>query len=385
MEQFDDIRPFNDSEVPAAIQSLLKEEYFRRAMMHITTDPDRFFSDLSEVKTSDEFQKSMLFPFTQGLVGCSSCGLNGIGFENIDPRKSYTYISNHRDILLDVTFLGFLLSRHGIPTPEMALGDNLLVYPWMRDLVRVNKGIIVYRNMPLMKTHEEAHRLSGYINYTLKEKGHSVWIAQREGRAKDSDDRTQESVIKMLSFEGGKDMKSNVMALNIVPVSISYEYDPCDYLKAREFQLKRDNPDYKKEPKDDLTSMSTGLLGKKGGICFTIAKPINPEVEKIPCNFSRAEFFSAVAVIMDKAIHGGYHIYPGNYVACDELSGMHRFADKYTAQDKEKFDAYIKGQLDKITDLPNPDHCFLRTKMLEMYVNPLINKMKAVNEVNGKK
>ncbi|MEG1574888.1 MAG: 1-acyl-sn-glycerol-3-phosphate acyltransferase, partial [Bacteroidales bacterium] len=296
MKQFDDIRPFNDDEIPAAIEILLKEEYFRRAMAYVNADMDSFFEDLSKVRTSEDFQKTVLFPFIRNLAGYTSDSLENIGFENIDSSKAYTYISNHRDILLDATFLGLLLDERGIPTPEIALGDNLLVYPWMNNLVRMNKSIIVYRNMPLIKTHEEAHRLSGYINYTLKENGHSVWIAQREGRAKDSNDRTQESVIKMLAMEGGEDMKSNVMALNILPVSISYEYDPCDYLKAREFQLKRDNPCYKKAPKDDLTSMSTGLLGKKGNICFTIAKSINPEIDNIPDNLSRAEFFAAVAV-----------------------------------------------------------------------------------------
>ena len=193
-EQFDDIRPFNDDEIPAAVASLSKEEYFRKAIGFLPGDTETFMKEFSTVSTTDEFQTRMLFPFLKWIAATTSDSLRGVGFENLDPSKSYTYISNHRDILLDATLLGLLLAEHGIPTPETALGDNLLVYPWMSELVRVNKSIIVYRNMPMMKTLEEAHRLSGYINHALRDKNRSVWIAQREGRAKNSDDRTQERI-----------------------------------------------------------------------------------------------------------------------------------------------------------------------------------------------
>ena len=374
-EQFDDIRPFNDDEIPAAVASLSKEEYFRKAIGYLPGDTETFMKEFSTVSTTDEFQTRMLFPFLKWIAATTSDSLRGVGFENLDPSKSYTYISNHRDILLDATLLGLLLAEHGIPTPETALGDNLLVYPWMSELVRVNKSIIVYRNMPMMKTLEEAHRLSGYINHALRDKNRSVWIAQREGRAKNSDDRTQESVIKMLAFEGEGDIRHNVEALHIVPVSISYEYDPCDYLKAREFQLKRDNPEFKKSPKDDLNSMSTGLLGKKGNIRFTISGSISDEAAKLPCHLKRAEYFTAVAGIMDRRIHQGYCMFSGNYVSYDLLTGTEQFAGKYTEAEKQKFQDYLEGQLSKIDNLPNPDYKYLRTKILEMYANPLRNKM----------
>lgn len=378
-EQFDDIRPFNDDEIPAAVASLSKEEYFRKAAGYLPGDTDSFMKEFAKVSTTDEFQTKMLFPFLRWIAATTSDSLRGVGFENIDPSKSYTYISNHRDILLDATLLGLLLAEHGIPTPETALGDNLLVYPWMSQLVRVNKSIIVYRNMPMMKTLEEAHRLSGYINHALRDKNRSVWIAQREGRAKNSDDRTQESVIKMLALEGDGDIRHNVEALNIVPVSISYEYDPCDYLKAREFQLKRDNPDFRKSPKDDLNSMSTGLLGKKGNIRFSISGSISGEAAKLPCHLKRSEYFAAVAAIMDRKIHQGYCLFAGNYVAYDMLKETPRFTDKYTADEKRKFEDYLEGQLSKIENLPNPDYPYLKTRILEMYANPLRNKL-AVSE-----
>ncbi|MBP3353490.1 MAG: 1-acyl-sn-glycerol-3-phosphate acyltransferase [Bacteroidales bacterium] len=376
MDNFEDIRPFTPEEVPAAVQELMKEEYFQKAASHVVPDLNLFLKQFATIKTTDEFQEKALFPLLKWLISVVSDTFEGSGFSNIELDKAYTYVSNHRDILTDATFLSLLLTKNGIKSPEMALGDNLLVYPWMKTLVRITKGITVYRNLPLKRTLQEAHRLSGYINYAIREKGSSVWIAQREGRAKNSDDRTQESVLKMLVLEGGGDMRSNVMALNIVPVSISYEYDACDYLKAREFQLKRDNSEFKKSPKDDMDSMKTGLMSRKGKINFVIAKPINDKVVALPEDISKAEFYTAVANIIDESIHEGYVLYPINYAAYDLLNGTERFVENYTAEEKDNFARYVDGQIAKIQDLPSPDYNFLREKILEMYANPLKNKLK---------
>ncbi|MBR5241072.1 MAG: 1-acyl-sn-glycerol-3-phosphate acyltransferase [Muribaculaceae bacterium] len=376
MDNFEDIRPYTPEEIPAAIEELMAEEYFRKALAYVTPDVNGFLQKMPLVKDTDQFQQDMLFPVIKWLMGIVSDGVQGSGFSYIDNNKGYTYISNHRDILTDALFLGFLLRTNGLKSPEMALGDNLLVYPWMRILVRLCKGIIVYRNLPLKRTLEEASRLSGYINQTISENNNSVWIAQREGRTKDSDDRTQESVLKMLSFAGKEDMRGNVKALNITPVSISYEYDACDYLKAREFQFKRDNAEFKKTPKDDLNSMAVGLMSRKGKVNFVITEPINDKVDALPESLTKAEFYTAVAKIVDEAIHQGYVLYPINYAAYDLLKGTDMFADKYTAEEKEKFSMYVDGQIAKIKDLPNPDNNFLREKILEMYSNPLKNKLK---------
>ena len=376
MDNFDDIRPYTPEEVPAAIEELISEEYFKKALAYVTSDVNSMLQKFPAVKSTDEFQQGILFPVLKWLIGIVAESCQGSGFSNIDKDKGYTYISNHRDILTDALFLGYLLRGNGLKSPEMALGDNLLAYPWMRTLVRLSKGIIVYRNLPLKRTLEEASRLSGYINRTIQENKNSVWIAQREGRTKDSDDRTQESVLKMLSFCGGGDMRTNVMSLNIAPVSISYEYDACDYLKAREFQLKRDNSDFKKSPKDDLDSMSVGLMSRKGKINFVITEPINSKVEALPESLTKAEFYTAVAKIIDEAIHQGYVLYPINYAAYDLLNGTDKFTEYYTQEEKDKFSAYVDGQIAKIKDLPSPDYDFLREKILVMYSNPLKNKLK---------
>ena len=376
MGNFDDIRPYAPEEIPSAIEELMGDEYFKKALSYIVPDVESFLQRFPAIKNTDEYQKEVLFPVIKWLIGIVSESFDGAGFSNIDTKKGYTYISNHRDILTDALFLAYLLTTKGIKSPEMALGDNLLVYPWMRTLVRLCKGIIVYRNLPMMRTLEEARRLSGYINHTIRDNNNSVWIAQREGRTKDSDDRTQESVLKMLSFEGGGEMRSNILSLNIAPVSISYEYDACDYLKAREFQIKRDDSEFKKSPKDDLNSMSVGLMSRKGKINFVISEPINAKVEALPENLNKAEFYTAVANIIEEAIHGGYVLYPINYAAYDLLKGVEQFTENYTPEEKQRFSDYVDSQVAKITDLPFPDKPFLREKILEMYSNPLKNKLK---------
>lgn len=376
MDNYEDIRPYTPEEMASAINELIGEEYFKKALSHVVPNAELFMQRFPAMRNNDEFQKEILFPVIKWLIGVVADSFEGSGLSNIDPKKGCTYISNHRDILTDALFLAYLLTTKGIKSPEMALGDNLLVYPWMRTLVRLCKGIIVYRNLPMMRTLEEARRLSGYINHTIRDNKNSVWIAQREGRTKDSDDRTQESVLKMLSFEGGGDMRSNILALNITPVSISYEYDACDYLKAREFQLKRDNAEFKKTPKDDLNSMSVGLMSRKGKINFVIAESINAKVEALPDNLTKAEFYTAVAGIIDEAIHQGYVLYPINYAAYDLLKGTELFVENYTLEEKQKFSDYVDRQVAKIDDLQTPDKEYLRGKILEMYSNPLRNKLK---------
>jgi hypothetical protein len=218
--------------------------------------------------------------------------------------------------------------------------------------------------------------MSEYIHYAVTKKRENIWIAQREGRAKDSDDRTQESVLKMLAIGG------ELNELNIVPLTISYEYDPCDYLKAKEFQLKRDNPAYKKSKQDDLDNMKTGILGYKGRVHYRCGTAINTWLNELK-DLPRKEFFTAVAQRMDREIHLGYYLYPANYVADDLLTGQEIYSSHYTKADKERFERYLAGQLAKI-DIPNKDEAFLRTMMLTMYANPLRNQLKAKEDEASK-
>jgi len=203
------------------------------------------------IKSVREFQSEVIYPYVKEILRTTTKGITHSGLDYLNPNEHYLFISNHRDIVLDSAILNTILVEQNFDTTEIAIGDNLLIYPWITDLVKLNKTFIVNRNLPVRQMMESSVRLSTYIRQTLTERKQSIWIAQREGRSKDGDDRTQVSLLKMINMSAKEDFASNFSKLNIVPVSISYEYDPCDYLKALEFQMKRDNPEYKKSEADD--------------------------------------------------------------------------------------------------------------------------------------
>jgi hypothetical protein len=226
---------------------------------------------------------------------------------------------------------------------------------------------------------ESSRLLSAYMAYTINEKKHSIWIAQREGRAKDSDDRTQESLLKMFNMGGTGTFTENLAALHICPLSISYEYDPCDYLKAKEFQQKRDNPDHKKSPQDDLLNMKTGVMGFKGRVVYRIAGEISDEIMQLGEEIqNRNELVAAIASLIDAKIHSNYEIYKVNKIAYDMLHESTEYRKSYTLLDKLDFEKYVEMQINKI-DLENKDVDFLKIKILEMYANPLRNAMSVVS------
>lgn len=383
-EEFKDIAPFDDSEFKEKMESLVTEPGFKHAVTYVLpmVDYPSFVRQLLTIDSKDSFQRNIMAPFLEMLAQKTTSGITMDGLESCHREGSCTYISNHRDIVLDASFLNLCLLRNGCRTGEIALGDNLLVYEWIERLVKLNKGFIVKRNLPLLKGFEAAKQLSAYIHYCHSGKHESVWIAQREGRAKDSNDRTQESVIKMLALNGGKNVIDSLMELSICPTTISYEYDPNDYLKATEFLCRRRNPDYVKTQHDDLLSMETGLLGFKGHIHYQVAPSINPELEKLRDVTDKNELFAAICNIIDRAIHLGYHIYPINYICYDQLHSSHEFAYKYTPRDVRTFEKHIEAQLKKVrlTDVSDDDRQYMRHMMVTMYANPLINKLKAEKE-----
>ncbi|MDY6248586.1 MAG: acyltransferase, partial [Prevotella sp.] len=281
----------------------------------------------------------------------------------------YTFLTNHRDIVLDSAFLDVLLIDNGYPTTvEIGIGDNLLIYPWIKRLVRMNKAFIVRRGLTPRAMLESSQLMSRYIHHAVTEKRENIWLAQREGRAKDSDDRTQEAVLKMLAMGG------ELSELNIVPLTISYEYDPCDYLKAQEFQQKRDNPSFKKSRQDDLDNMRTGIFGYKGRVHYHCAAPINTWIDELK-DLPKNEFYTALAQRIDQELHRNYRLYPINYCAADLLSGKGEFIAHYTEKDRLNVEDYIAQQIAKIT-LPEKDVPFLRERILTMYANPLKNYLK---------
>ena len=379
MNEFDEIRPYEAGEMKQAFDELLNDRQFNVVMKGLAPWLPKGLRNgllrlaFTGVKTPLDFQKRFMKPIVQYIIrkhtdGCSfddeALVVNGV-HEAHEAR--YTFVSNHRDIVLDSAFLDVMLVNSGYPTTvEIGIGDNLLIYPWIKRLVRMNKAFTVRRGLTAHEMLRSSQLMSRYIHYAVSQKKENIWIAQREGRAKDSDDRTQESVLKMLAMGG------DLRELNIVPLTISYEYDPCDYLKAQEFQQKRDNPAFKKSRQDDLDNMKTGIFGYKGRVSYHCAAPVNTWMDELDTSLPKNEYFTALARRMDRELHRGYRLYPCNYIAADLLAGKREYAANYSAADEQRFEQYLKGQLAKIT-IPDKDEPFLRERILTMYANPLIN------------
>lgn len=372
--EFDEIRPYNDDELPQVLEELIADPAFINAAC--AAIPNVSFEMLAyqmrSCKTKQDFQKTFCYGILWKIAEDYTDGLTLDHTALPDKKKAYTYLSNHRDIILDSGFLSILLIDQGMDTVEIAIGDNLLIYPWIKKLVRVNKSFIVQRALTMRQMLESSARMSRYMHYTVSVKNQSIWMAQREGRAKDSNDLTQDSILKMLAMGGEGHILDRLMEMNIAPTAISYEYDPCDYLKAQEFQLKRDVEGYKKTTQDDLKNMQTGLFGYKGKVHFQVAPCINDVLSTLDRSLSKPELYATISTLVDKRIHANYRIYPSNYVAHDLLSGQATFSAQYTVEEKQRFEAYVDKQLARI-DIPNKDLPFLREKMLLMYANPLIN------------
>lgn len=378
--KFVDIAPLEDKDVKQAIQELLVDPGFMYAVKYIIPDInwEEFSSEMLKYNTKFDFQSKIIAPTVWALANKTSSGITSSGWENID-ENSHLIISNHRDIILDAGLLNIMRNEKGLTTTEIAIGDNLLIHPWIEKLVRLNKSFLVKRGVSVRQMLEVSSHMSEYIHHVINDKKESVWLAQREGRAKDSNDRTQESVLKMLALSAPSgEFTERIKSLNILPLSISYEYDPCDYLKAMEFQLKRDNPEYKKAQIDDLRNMEIGLLGFKGRIHFRFGKEINDKLDSIE-SLEKKERTSAVARIIDREIHLNYEFYPCNYIANDLLVNSDQYKEYYTDQQEADFKEYLAKQIDKIK-LENKDIPFLRTKILEMYSNTLKNYLIAKGE-----
>ena len=389
LEEFDEIRPYEPEEMKQAFEDLLNDRQFNVIMKGFAPWlPKGLRNGLLRlafmgVKTPLDFQKRFMKPIVKYIIRKHTDGCtfdDGALRSHLSPLTShpsplndrFTFISNHRDIVLDSAFLDVKLVAADYPTTvEIGIGDNLLIYPWIKRLVRMNKAFTVRRGLSLRETLAASQLMSRYIHFAVTQKKENIWLAQREGRAKDSDDRTQEAVLKMLAMGG--DLKE----LNIVPLTISYEYDPCDYLKAQEFQQKRDNPGFKKSRQDDLDNMKTGIFGYKGRVVYRTATPVNTWLDEL-AELPKTEYYKAVAERMDREIHQGYELFPCNYIALDELNGDSAHASHYTEADKQRFEQYLSGQIAKIT-LDNKDEAFLRERILTMYANPVKNK-----EASGK-
>lgn len=375
---FENIRSYNNSEYLPVINRLLEEPVFLEAINSYFEDYSiiELKEQLLSYRTINEFQSNFVCRFIYEIEKLSISQITFKGLENINEEKgARLFISNHRDIVLDSALINFGLDKYKMNTCEIAIGSNLLGIPWVKDLVRLNKSFIVQRNVPKQEMLAASIQLSSYIQHTLLENKQSIWIAQREGRAKDGNDKTNPGVLKMFALSSDINLIDFYKNMNITPVSISYEYDPCDELKITELLAKENGESYVKRPNEDVQHMVRGIQGKKGNIKITFSNLINDRIEEFRDITNRNEIIKRIASIIDKEVYLNYHLWPTNYIAYDLLNNSNEFKSKYTFNKKEDFICYVNEKLTSI----NQNNDDARRLFLSMYANPVKNRLEALS------
>ncbi len=385
IHDFDDIRPYGEGEMKEAFESLLADRKFSHILKGIVPWLPAGVRNgvlrmmFCGIKTPLDFQKRYMKPMVYHVLNKCSTGHSSYFDPSLLHDHNYTFMSNHRDIVLDSAILDVMLIKAKFSTTvEIAIGNNLLIHEWIRTLVKMNKSFTVNRGLTPKEMLKSSIHMSQYMHFAVNDKHENIWIAQREGRAKDSNDRTQDSVLKMMAMGGEGSVIDRIKHMNISPLSISYEYDPCDYLKAMEMQCKRDIPGWKKSKQDDLDNMKIGIWGQKGHVHYHAAPCINPWLDTLDPTLPKADIFRLIAEHIDSEIHRNYKLYPGNYIAADILRGESIRSSHYTDKDKAQFDAYLNKRI-ALIKIDNPDVPFLKEKILTMYANPVYNQEAALS------
>jgi len=367
---FEDIRCYSDEEVNGIVRKLCQENFFIQMLQRAFSGSqlDSVIEKIQQINTVSDFQRNVIVPYAEGIIKQTSKGLTSSGLEKLDKNGAYLFISNHRDIILDSAFLNVSLFKNGFDSTEIAIGSNLMIFPWITDLMKLNRSFVVHRNVPMRQMREYSIKLATYIRKKITESKTSIWIAQREGRTKDGNDRTQVALLKMLSMNQD-DFLSAMSDLHIVPVSISYELEPCADLKARELFIRVKNPYWQKKTKDDLQSMMNGLTNDKGRIHITFGDEITKQEIVSIDHLNTKNKFLELARLIDKQIHQNYKLWTYNYVAFDLLNGTESYREHYSDADVNSFEAYV-DQILKNAEVAEAD---ARTFMYKLYAYPLSN------------
>ena len=370
-KEFDFIRPYYDSEVPDAIKRIVSNPQFHIALGYLFPGEKhaKILEDVSRIKTSVEFQKIFMLPAMKVILAKTSEGLTFEGFENIRNGHPGVYISNHRDILLDSALLQVVLYELGLETSEIASGSNLMVSDFVVDFSKVNRILTVIREGTPRELLANSKILSSYIRHTVQDKKMSVWIAQRKGRTKNGLDKTETGILKMLVNTGPKDLKQAIREVNIIPVSISYEWEPCDVMKIKEnYYSRRDG--YVKDENEDFKSIINGIVNDKGHIHIAIGKPVNTILDDIDDSMVKSNVYNYLAQYIDEQIYSLYKLWPSNYLAYDLKNNTDKYSARYTSHTREHFEKRLKriiGTLGK-----DPDE--LKELFIEMYANPVVQR-----------
>ncbi|MDR1225317.1 MAG: acyltransferase [Prevotellaceae bacterium] len=369
-EIYNDYRPYNDNEVPAAVQRIAQDALFPEIAKFLfpEVDANSFLENFKQIKNIDDFQAKIMYPVIRKVTDLTVKLLSHSGVEQLNNRKKYMFISNHRDIALDAFFLNMILFENGIKTSEITFGSNLMQPQIVVDIGKINKMFKIIRGGTAREIFINSLNVSKYMRYTITQKSESAWIAQRNGRTKDGNDKTEIAVLKMFAMSSKKPFAENLAELNITPVAVSYEYEPCDFLKTRELYISR-RQKYEKSPMEDLNSILHGIKQCKGNTHFTICPTITGEelesCEKLP----RSEQFKALAEIIDRRIYAGYKLLKTNYIAHDFLHNQSEFSNMYTPEDRKRFIEYMSCGLSII----DGDKDELQAAFLEIYANPVKN------------
>lgn len=370
-EKFEIIRPYKDSEVKEAIGRLTEDPRFGEILTYLYdgSNLDELISLFKSIETIDEFQIKFSGRAVQRIIDKTSSGFSYGGLDKLDPNVSYLFVANHRDIVLDSAIMQLVLVSNGHKTSEITFGSNLMSSQFVVDLGKINKMFTLYRGGTRIEQYKNALLHSAYIHHSICNKNESIWIAQRDGRTKDGSDKTQVGLLKMFSL-GHKDVCTRLKDLNIVPLTISYEYEPCDSSKAREIYIKGEGAEYVKHPNEDLESVIHGIRGYKGKVHMEFGEPLNNFIEELAKEESDAnEKIAKIAEEIDRQIYLNYQLNAINYIAYDLMMNSSRYKDKYNSKEVLEFENYISKKVEKIEGDPNK----LREYFLKIYGNPVAN------------
>lgn len=371
MDNFDDLRPYFDSEISLAMKRIVSSPYL--AAMTNFVFPDKTVSEVREmllnIRTIEEFQFQVMYYFNKSVINNSIRNFTFSGIDRLDPGKCYLFVSNHRDIVLDSSLMQLMLYQNGLRTTEITFGSNLMTSQLVIDIGKSNKMFKVVRGGSIRDFYKNSMRLSEYIRYTISQKKESIWIAQRNGRTKNGNDATDQGIIKMFCMSEPASLINALGMLNIVPVAISYEVEPCDILKTRELYLSRNGQKYIKEDGEDFNSILTGIIQQKGNVHISVCEPVSTDDLTFIAENYPAEYHKKVASLIDKRIYGDYKLHSNNYIAHDIRSGKDTYQAYYRSEEKERFIQRCEQMLQQVAG----EKEVLRSLFLGIYANPVDN------------
>lgn len=374
LTKFDDIRPYNDSEVHPALERIVANPLFSNVAQYLFPgqDENMFRQLLLSCNSKEDFQVKVMSQIVAKILQGTAKELTFSGLEHFKGGKKHLIVSNHRDIVLDSAIIQLILHQHGVETTEIAVGDNLITSSFIEDITRSNKMIKVIRSSNPREVYTTSKVLSEYIRYNVASQKSSVWIAQRNGRTKDGIDVTEQGLLKMFDMSGSGDFVKDFAELSILPTSISYEFEPCDIQKAVEMYVSR-RQKYVKAEGEDLKSILTGIMQPKGNIHIAFNEPVSLEEIQDASQLDKNEKFKAICTAMDRRIVAEYKLWGNNYIAYDMLNATNEYASMYTAEQKAAFEGYMAAQLASVK-LPDIDMDELKEIFLSIYANPVVGK-----------